>query len=163
MQQPGQRVIDALRLPYIQQYINNNKFELMYDILTSGEASPLRSGRDIGQLTQLLLASDIDPLKYMTKIPAYYLCTADIENVSVSEHIEKIGMAAFAECVHLKSVDVYNVTSIDSTAFHNCHSLKKIICSYRKDEAIKYYQIHTMQCPFSSGTFIVCVDGILRI
>lgn len=163
MQRPNQRVIDALRIPYIQNYINEGKFELLYDILTNGEFSPLRSGRDISQLTQLLLASGIDPLKDTTKIPAYYLCTADIESAAVPEHIKEISMAAFSDCANLKSIDVHNVTSIDSTAFMNCYNLKKIICSHTKDKAITYYRIHTKQCPFSSDTSIICVDGILRI
>lgn len=128
MQQPSQRVIDTLRLPYIQQYINNNKFELMYDILAFGEASPLRSGREIGQLTQLLLASDIDPLENMSSIPGYFLFGSGISTFKVPKHIEIIQEQAFGKCYNLEEVILEgNLQGIHSEAFFQCSNIQRIV------------------------------------
>lgn len=82
----------------------------------------------VGQFTELLLDSKIDPLERVKKIPDSYLWGADVKEISIPHWIEQIGMSAFMGCNNVESVAVPgNVSQIGFRAFGSCKSLTEAI------------------------------------
>ena len=100
--------------------------------------SVIENENDIDQLLNLctkiwgnskfnVLASQIEALKTMTKIPDGYFIHSKIKKIIIPDNIISIGKSAFRNCSSLTSVTIPNsVTSIEESAFNNCSSLTSV-------------------------------------
>lgn len=112
---------EFLNNKYIQQAINNNDWEEVYENANN------YSNLVTSELTQLLISTGIDPLAYMGYVPEYYLYGSKITNFKISDNIKTIKFNAFAYCNNLKSmVFPTNLEVIDNGAFYSCESLDNI-------------------------------------
>lgn len=109
-----------LTRPNILELIDCDKYDLVYKYCEI---------RLRHSLTDFLLnRMNIDPLVYMTCVPAGYASGVNsITKITIPENITRIGDYAFYECVALEEVYIpETVTSISSSAFQKCKNLKKI-------------------------------------
>lgn len=103
------------------------------DLIDHGEFEELYRGLKgrpevAALLTETLLSADIDPAKYMKKIPERYLQASTIRSYTIPNNVVTIGEFAFDDCSSLTSITIPNsVTSIGSFAFSGCRSLTSII------------------------------------
>lgn len=99
--------------------IDNNEFEKLYSRV------PLNYRGDV---TSLLLEADIDPLKYVDRIPRFYLHNQKgIKSIKIPNNIKFIEGSAFSGCQDLKSIDIpNNVMLIGNYVFYICDSLSNI-------------------------------------
>lgn len=108
--------------------INHNEFEKLYINLFEA----IRSGyfydyEVVPQLTQVLVASDIEILPYMKKIPMGCYEHLDIKEVDIPSNIREIDIHAFNGCESLSTVNISEGVEILRTgAFKDCLSLKTI-------------------------------------
>ena len=145
------KIKELLALPETIEYINNNKFHLIYNDAEDYEADP----EIVGNLTYALLEAGLDPLKLDLKLKAWipygYLAYTKIKNFEVPNSITAIGMKAFQSsrlekficpkdsqlallgykafngCQKLKEVILpESVKDIRSNCFKDCHLLEKI-------------------------------------
>lgn len=81
-----------------------------------------------GDVTSLLLEADIDPLKYVDRIPRYYLYNQKgIKSIKIPNSIKFIEGSAFSGCQDLKSINIPDsVMLIGNYAFHTCNSLSSV-------------------------------------
>ena len=78
----------------------------------------------IGQFTQTMLFTGIDPTYKLQQIPDYYLFSSDIESYNIHNQIISIGRKSFRKCSNLKFIHIPDsVTKIDSAAFDQCKNL----------------------------------------
>lgn len=85
--------------------------------------SPRRS-----ELTEILLAADIDVFSQMTVIPTGFCSRSDIETISIPAPIKRIKEFAFKGCSNLKSITLPNTLEyIGTEAFSFCSELKSIV------------------------------------
>lgn len=101
--------------------IDDNNFEEIYnddDILMD----------DYFTMTKLFFSIGINPLKYMSFVPAFYMEDfKDLEEIEIPEGIKEIGKEAFYGCTNLKKIYLPSTLQvIESAAFDNCGSLKDI-------------------------------------
>ena len=114
---------EVLDDPKIQDMINKNNYSQLYSQLTE----LVQFDYTIGELTELLLAIDINPLDYMDHIPRFYLAWTKINHFKVPQHIITINSYALLYCKSLKSIIVSNnVTQIGYQAFGECIALTSI-------------------------------------
>ena len=103
----------------IQKLINNNQFNLLYSFATD-TFSPYIV-HHIRELTEILYASDINPLHYMNKIPNYYLYESDIKEFIIPDNIKIIGAESFMNNFSLQSIEIPDsVERIGEYAFYGC-------------------------------------------
>lgn len=109
----------------VQDLINNNNYTQLYSYIIS--SGLIKFYPTVGELTQLLLAVNINPLNYMDYIPAAYLAWTKISHFTIPKHITSIGTFAFLYCKSLKSIIIpNNVTQIGHQAFGECNALTSI-------------------------------------
>lgn len=141
------KIIDYLKSKKVQKFLIAEDFDSLYSDLDD----EFYSNRFIiRQVTEFLLAADINPLDYMDRIPKNYLAhSQNINNFKIPNHIksiwsgafeasalkevwipdgiEYIGKNAFAE-TKLEEVEIPgSVNWIDPYAFDSCYNLKKVI------------------------------------
>lgn len=81
----------------------------------------------IGELTQVLLNADLDPLEKLTTIPAHYLDGSSIETFHIPEGIRVISTKAFQFCSKLKQIYIpKSIRYIGEYAFYCSENLKDI-------------------------------------
>lgn len=105
-----------------KELINDNEFDELYrkvDNLLMG---------DYFDLTILLNSVGINPLKYMSYVPEYYMEEfRELITLDIPEGIEKIKREAFCKCFNLETVYFpLTLQSIEGLAFEDCKSLKDI-------------------------------------
>ena len=125
--------------------INLNKFDEIYDEIE--QTIDIRET----EMTALLLDAGIDPLQYMSSVPAGFAAQlSTLEKIVIPGNIERIGYLSFSYCPNLKEAVLQNgvkiieksafvgdealenvvlpnsLTTIESTAFRGCSSLKSI-------------------------------------
>ena len=113
---------------FIEKYIpliDANKFTYIYRL-----ANKSLTAKEIGELTQTFIQSNINPLEYdpeLNYIPdAYYLNNQDLEQFNMlNRPLRYIGKNAFSECTNLISVAV-DCEQIQSFAFGWCKKLKSL-------------------------------------
>lgn len=130
--------IDPHTIQFLQhnkEFIEENNYEGLYN---AAEFASLMTGRNISEVTALLLAARIDPLDYMTRVPDFYLYqNTDVEEFTIPEGIKSIGSSAFAWCVNLREVTIpASVREIAPTAFDTCDTLKDIYYGGTKEQWI---------------------------
>ena len=108
--------------------INHNEFEKLYNNLFEA----IRSGyfydyEVVPQLTRVLLASGIEFLPYMKKIPTDCYEHLDIKTIDIPSNIIAIEPYAFSRCESLSTVNISEGVEILRTgAFKDCLSLKTL-------------------------------------
>lgn len=117
-------IASLLNKEHIQDLINNNQFEELYTQLPD-EISDVGY---TGNLTQLLLTADVNPLNYMDYIPNNYLMETDIIKFQIPNNIKAIRFMSFAYCNNLESMTFpTSLEIIGDGAFYSCRSLDNII------------------------------------
>ena len=81
-----------------------------------------------GEMTQLLIESEIDPLDSLNYVPENYLCKNwNIVSINLPATITKIDSSAFESCEYLESIALPNgLKDIGPWVIHSCPSLKSI-------------------------------------
>lgn len=102
------------------EYIENNAFDALYDMLPAGP-SP-------NELTDILLAADIDPITHFDRyLPSFYASGLSIKEIEIPRNIYQIGDFAFHGCAELEKVDIeLGVEAIREGAFAYCYNLKEV-------------------------------------
>ena len=114
---------------FIEKYINDidaNNWKKVYSRadIELDEAS-------IGQLTEMLLDSGINPLLQIEYIPSNFLnSTSKIKSIYIPDNIYWIGKRSFYDS-KLEDLDLSNtiIQGIETEAFRDCYNLEKIIFS----------------------------------
>ena len=105
-----------------QEEINNREFEKVYSLVK--KELPIAY---VGKLTELFYKCGVDPLKYMTEVPADYASNSNISKVDIPDNIMSIGRSAFSGCSSLTSVTIGSgVKSISWSAFEYCSKLMSV-------------------------------------
>ena len=83
---------------------------------------------DYFTMTKLFFSIGINPLKYMSFVPAFYMEDfKDLEEIEIPEGIKEIGKEAFYGCTNLKKVYLPSTLQvIEYAVFGGCGSLKDI-------------------------------------
>lgn len=77
-----------------------------------------------GKFTEFILEADIHPEGYLHRLPTNFLSYASITKFEIPSNITSIDSSAFAYCNTLKSMAIGNsVTEIGSLAFYDCDNL----------------------------------------
>lgn len=76
-------------------------------------------------MTKLFLSIGINPLNYMSFVPAFYMEDfKDLEEIEIPEGIKTIGKEAFYGCISLKKVYLPSTLQvIETAAFGDCDNL----------------------------------------
>ena len=155
-----------------EDLINASKWEALYDKCEERKRS---------QLTDCLLAADLQIFQEMDKIPEYAFWNSTIAEFTIPKNITTIGDSAFYECSSLSSVVIGDgVTSIGGAAFSNCSSLISVVIPdsvtsigdaafyYCKNLEIKYSGTRAQWKELAKGKFngatytCTCKDGVLK-
>lgn len=134
----SEEILEFLNQEEIKKLIIKNDFKKVYKELQDYAWKTLIYWKKgISDVTEILYASDIDPLKYMDEIPDNFLFNSNIKNFIIPNNIKKIGNYAFAGCENLTSVTIPNsVISIGDSAFGGCENLTITCYSERVKELI---------------------------
>lgn len=112
-----------------KEEIDNNEWEKVYKSLnekfntserfsTGGQAN---TSDLVGQFTEMVLETGINPLNYMLEIPCYFACNSNIESINIPTNITSIDFGAFWGCKKLTDITIpNNVKSIGRCAFLGC-------------------------------------------
>lgn len=128
----NKRKLDEIVLKKLQDILQENAellnaydFKKLYDVASK---SLMNMQMYISNLTYLLMAAGINPLKYMDEIPNNYLVHInDLMSIDIPYNIKNIGKHAFRDCKNLETVVISNgVTSIGNHAFSGCSGLTSI-------------------------------------
>ena len=119
-----------LAKPEIQKALKNSDFETLYI-----ETWKRTSYSTIGEVTQLLINLNINPLDHLSSTPRGFLTNTSIKHIDIPDHITSIDEFAFAHCGSLTSITIPDsVTSIGYWAFNGCTGLNYISYKGTKDQ-----------------------------
>ena len=108
--------------PEIQKALKNSDFETLYR-----ETSKRTSYSVIGEVTQLLINLNINPLDHLSSIPIGFLTNTPIKHIDIPNHITRISDYAFHNCYELTDIIIPNhVKRIGKWAFSDCQKLTTI-------------------------------------
>ena len=117
------RLRKFLSEPKIQKALQESDFSTLYKKLQKTE-----NYDTIGNFTQLLISSNIDPLSYLDYMPIAFLAHTSVKSIDIPNHVTNISDWAFCDCESLTSITIPDsVTSIGGYAFDYCTSLESII------------------------------------
>lgn len=81
----------------------------------------------LGALSDILLASGINPMLHVDKILPGMFYGSEIKEITVPNNIKSIGINAFSSCYNLEKVTIQdNIAHIDNSAFMQCPRLKYV-------------------------------------
>ena len=102
------------------QFIDDSMFSQLYEFADIDLDSAA-----LGELTEALYDSGINPLLKLNYIPQHFLACSNVGDLEfIPNHIVRIGRRAFDECANLLRIDLQNVTRlqyIDQGAFYDCN------------------------------------------
>ena len=102
----------------IRNLIASNNFSQLYE--EAGDLTP--------ELTCLLYAADVDPLRHMDYIPENFLYGTSIAGFSFYPHLKEIRASAFRRCERLLKIAIPgNIKRIGEGAFLGCRKLIDIL------------------------------------
>ena len=133
------------------EYIENNDFDALYDMLSDDIAGA-------NELTDLLLAADIDPITHFDRyLPRFYATGLHMKEIKIPRNIYQICDFAFYGCNELEKVDIeLGVETIGEEAFADCYSLKEV----NLPSSITYLQIGCFsECPSLKNVYY---DGTIE-
>lgn len=145
---------------FINEYkelINDNEFEELYN-----KTDRLLMG-DYFVLTLLLNKAGINPLNYMTYVPAYYMEEfKELITLKIPEGIKEIRGEAFYNCLNLETVYLPSTLQlIEEFAFEGCKSLKNVYYNGTK------MQFANVEIDFRNASIfnasIHCKDGDIEV
>lgn len=101
--------------------IDSNDWEKIYDEL-DGTHEFFN-----GQLLDVMMEIELNPLIYLRKIPEYFASSSDMKSFTIPPNIISIGSYAFINCIHLTSITISsNILNIEGILFWGCDNLKDI-------------------------------------
>lgn len=118
---------------------------------------------DSRELTSYLRSCDIEPLDYLTFVPAYYDHGNEfIKKIIIPENIIRVSYAAFADCINLVSITLpATLESISSSVF--CRTpIKDIVYEGSKYDFCTKLELDP-ECGLDSDTPVHCNNGNLTV
>lgn len=106
----------------VKDLLNSCEFNKIY-LKCCSELQPF----EVGELTSMLLACNINPLLYMDKVPDFFLYeNRNIESVKIPNNIKVIDVGAFSKS-QIREIDIpSSIIQIGMDAFEQCDQLEKI-------------------------------------
>ena len=93
----------------------------------------------LGRFTEVFLGADIDPAKYMKKIPSYYLNGTKITSYAIPQTVTSMAEYAFLDCNNLTDIVIPgNVKAVGKGAFFGCENLKSVVVAEGVTEIESY-------------------------
>ena len=117
------KLINLLNNKEIKEAINNNNFDYVYN-----EIYDKLNLSSLNVFTNILKEIEIDPIFYMTSIPAgFFLNNTDLKTYKIPNNIRVIKEYAFARCFNLNSLYIpKSINEIEDNAFYLCENLTHI-------------------------------------
>ena len=116
------------RHPEIVDLIEAGKIEELYYLFNVDNPNRIEIASDTrNNLTELLIALDINPLNYITKLPTFYAYNIDINTLIIPSNINKIQRQSIQFCdINVLQIDAQ---TIDMSAYAIVDSnINKFIC-----------------------------------
>lgn len=116
------------RHPEIVDLIEAGKIEELYYLFNADNPNRIEIASDTrNNLTELLIALDINPLNYITKLPTFYAYNIDINTLIIPSNINKIQRQSIQFCdINVLQIDAQ---TIDMSAYAIVDSnINKFIC-----------------------------------
>lgn len=116
------------RYPEIVDLIEAGKIEKLYYLFNADNPNRIEIASDThNNLTELLIALDINPLNYITKLPTFYAYNIDINTLIIPSNINKIQRQSIQFCdINVLQIDAQ---TIDMSAYAIVDSnINKFIC-----------------------------------
>lgn len=89
----------------------------------------------IGEMTEVFLSADVDPLEFLDYIPGGMFAGSKIESIDIPPHITKICVGAFIDCNNLKTVSIpASIQKVEPNAFARCTALSEVIFQGTSDQ-----------------------------
>ena len=117
----------------LREFLQNNstlvktfKFKELYDAARQWFHTQYNF---IDELTRMFMNANVNPLKFMTSVPAFYLNEApDVETIQIPDNIKTVEMFGFDSCQDLTSVFLAEgVEKIMDYGFVDCAALEQIV------------------------------------
>lgn len=107
-----------------KEEINNNDFIFIYSDLNDNSDI---IASDIGELTELFLSANINPLNFLNEVPDYFLYNSKIKEINIPPNITRIGESAF-KFSKLETINIFGdlYQGISNDAFELCYNLRKV-------------------------------------
>ena len=106
----------------VRELINTNNLGDLYR-----KVGDVFGYRGTSELTQVLYAADVDPLRYLVYVPKDFLAYSDVVNFIIPDGVTSIGASAFEGCTKLVDITIpSSITSIGHDAFAYCSNLTSI-------------------------------------
>ena len=112
---------------YEKELINNCKSYLKNNDI-KGMCNHLHTcDEELGHIMQFLLENGIQVFDYVETIPDKMFYGAELDSITIPDHITKIGKQAFYNCKKLTSVKIGEaVSTISDYAFSGCTNLRQV-------------------------------------
>ena len=124
-----------------KELLKDNNFTLIYEILGGIEGLKMFSGI----FTSMMLDNGINPLKYMKKIPTWYISNGTMTEVDIPPNITQIDYNALAHNDSVKSLFIPDtVQSIANEAVMFCSRLTSIAIEHGS-------KLSLYGCPFTDS------------
>lgn len=168
-------------------YIDDNNFSYLYNDMWALIIAKKFNPEDIGEFTTALLDADIDMIKHLKFIPAYWMCAdttytghfipAHIEGVSIGAFMDstveeidfginckKISESACSGCNHLYKVTMHPaLKSIGEHVFYGCEDLNEITFTGTQEQWLKIEKTPNWHRGAENLYIVSCTDGKVHI
>lgn len=109
----------------LQPLINSKNFDDLYQYIYGEDNNDVLAG----EFTELMFELGINPLNYMTYIPAHFASSDFLTSITIPKNIIEMSDYAFANCYKLKNItfeDDSKLTNIGFRSFLDCKNLEAI-------------------------------------
>ena len=137
-----------ITFPEAKDLLDDDRIDDLYTLF-------LRAGGNAAQLTRLLYQADIDPLDYITVMPAGMFIGEDITRINVPANVLSLGQFGCSMCHKLISVTLpENLSSIARSCFDSCSNLSQVTLPSKltviEEEAfVNCYSLSSIDLPLS--------------
>ena len=139
------------------QFIDNNEFDKVF-------SNGITAGIPLGDISELLIRSDVDFLPYVDHIYAsMFYDVQELEKLTLGDNIEYIGAQAFDSCTNLEYLSLpKDLKMIKGIPFAHCSNLQ--VLNYQGTiEDWGKVRINPHWNKYSSIKVIRCLDGDINI